>query len=67
MGNLNDLYNLAKFAQRHPLASKNKKRAPMRFLRWQLASRTIREPIVLPFVGGTRLVISKSMPGASVN
>lgn len=67
MGNLADLYDLAKFAGRHPLASRNRKRTLVRFLRWQLASRVIRQPIVLPFVGGTRLLISKAMPGAAVN
>ena len=67
MGNLADLYHLAKFANRHKLARQSRGRVFQRFLRWQVASRTIREPIVLPFVGGTRLIISKSMPGAAVN
>lgn len=67
MGNLADLYRLAKFANRHQLARMNKGRTFTRFVRWQLASRTIRQPIVLPFIGDTRLVISKAMPGAAVN
>ncbi len=67
MGNLADLYHLAKFANRHELARQNKGRTFARFLRWQFASRAIRHPIVLPFVGDTRLIISKAMPGAAVN
>lgn len=67
MGSLVDVYNLAKFANRHPLAQQHKKRTIERFIRWQIASRTIRHPIVLPFVGDTRIVISKQMPGAAVN
>ncbi len=67
MGNLADLYNLAKFANRHPLASRKRKQTFIRFLRWQFASRAIRAPIVLPFIGDTRLIISKAMPGAAVN
>lgn len=67
MGNLADLYHLAKFANRHPLASQQKRVTFSRFLRWQLASRTLRQPIVLPFVGDTRLIVSKAMPGAAVN
>lgn len=67
MGNLADLYRLAKFANRHQLASRNKGQTLTRFLRWQFASRTIRHPIVLPFIGGTRLIISKAVPGAAVN
>ena len=60
-GSAIDLYNLVKFASHHPLASRNKIRTPQRFLRWQVASRTIRQPIVLPYVGGTRLIISKRL------
>jgi FkbM family methyltransferase len=67
MGTAADLYNLAKFANRHPLAKQNKRRTLERFVRWQVASRTILQPIVLPFVGDTRLIISKQMPGAAVN
>lgn len=67
MGNLSDLYNLAKFAGRHPLANRNRRQTLARFLRWQVASRVIRQPIVVPFVGGTRLILSKAMPGAAVN
>ncbi len=67
MGSLVDVYNLAKFANRHPLAQQRKRRTIERFIRWQIASRTIRHPIVLPFVGDTRIIISKQMPGAAVN
>jgi FkbM family methyltransferase len=67
MANLATLYHLAKFASGHPIAGRNKTQALMRFLRWQLASRTIGQPIVLPFVGSTRLIISKAMPGAAGN
>jgi FkbM family methyltransferase len=67
MGTLVDLYNLAKFANRHPVARKNKSRTLQRFFSWQLASRTIGQPIVLPFIGDTRLMISKDVPGAAGN
>ena len=67
MGNLADLYHLSRFANRHPLARENKRRTFLRFMRWQVASRAIQQPIVLPFVGDSRLIISKQMPGAAVN
>ncbi|MGM4891463.1 FkbM family methyltransferase [Tardiphaga sp. 839_C3_N1_4] len=67
MGNLADLYHLSRFANRHPLARENKRRTFLRFMRWQVASRAIQQPIVLPFVGESRLIISKQMPGAAVN
>ena len=66
MGNVHDLVNLAKWANRHPIASKHKVRTLSRFLRWQFSSRLIGQPIVLPYVDETRLIISKQMRGAAV-
>jgi FkbM family methyltransferase len=66
MGNVYDLVNLAKWANRHPIASKHKIRTLSRFLRWQFSSRLIGQPIVLPYVDETRLIISKQMRGAAV-
>ncbi len=38
-----------------------------RFLRWQLGSRLLRMPLLVPWVGNTSLVIEAGMTGATMN
>lgn len=52
---------------RHPLASRNRPAATLRYLRWQLASRLRPEPIVMPWVQGARLVVRRGLAGATGN
>lgn len=52
---------------RHPLASRNRPAATLRYLRWQLASRLRPEPIVMPWLQGARLVVRRGLAGATGN
>lgn len=61
------LFGLLRFIAGHPLNRGGKVAALRRFARWQAASRIIRRPISLPFVGDTRLLVSRGMTGATGN
>lgn len=39
----------------------------MRWFRWQIGSRVVGHPVVVPFVGESRLVVERSMTGATGN
>ena len=56
-----------KFILNHPLNRGQKAAALSRFLRWQLASRILSKPTVLPFVQGTSLLTELGMTGATGN
>jgi FkbM family methyltransferase len=51
----------------HPLNQSAKISALGRFLRWQIASRLINEPVIIPFVEGTSLLMETGMTGATGN
>lgn len=51
----------------HPLNQANKMAAVKRFLRWQLATRLLNVPYVMPIVDDTVLVMEKGMTGATGN
>lgn len=52
---------------RHPLNRDAKMGALMRFVRWQIASRLLGTPVILPFVVQTRLLMQSGMTGATGN
>jgi len=52
---------------RHPLAGKHPVRALGDWLRWQVGSRLVPGPVVVPFVDATQLVVSRGMTGATGN
>ena len=52
---------------RHPLNRGGKASALMRFFRWQIGSRLLRAPVILPFVDETRLFMQSGMAGATGN
>lgn len=56
-----------RFIWNHPLAKLNRREAISRFIRWQLASRLINCPIILPFVNNSVIVTEVSMTGATGN
>ncbi|MFO0710549.1 MAG: FkbM family methyltransferase [Sandaracinus sp.] len=62
-----DLARLARVSLGHPLA----RRAPLgtaaRIARWQLGSRLLACPVVVPFASGTKLVVERGMTGATGN
>ncbi len=51
----------------HPLASRARFTALGRYLRWQIGSRVLRAPVVLPFVQNSVLAVERSMTGATGN
>lgn len=51
----------------HPLNRGVPVQAIGRFVRWQLGSRLLGYDVAVPFVGGTRLVVSRGMTGATGN
>lgn len=61
------IIQLPRFVASHPLNRKEPLRALSRLLRWQLASRLLRQPVALPFVGDTRLIATTGMAGATGN
>ena len=51
----------------HPLAKHRRVAAYGRWLRWQLGTRLVGHPVVVPFVEASRLVVERSMTGATGN
>lgn len=51
----------------HPLGRMNKRQTLIRFVRWQIASRTMAEAIAVPFTDGTRLLLKSGMRGVTMN
>jgi FkbM family methyltransferase len=64
---VSELASLFRYWQRHPLASRDLPGTVARFLRWQLGSRLLRMPVLVPWVGSTFLVIETGMTGATMN
>jgi len=64
---LAELASLFRYWQRHPLASRDLPGTVARFLRWQLGSRLLHMPVIVPWVGSTSLVIETGMTGATMN
>ncbi|MFO0750945.1 MAG: FkbM family methyltransferase [Myxococcota bacterium] len=56
-----------RFIVRHPLAGKHPVRSVLDWARWQVGSRLVPGPVVVPFVGQTRLVVTRGMTGATGN
>lgn len=61
------MLNTLQFIWSHPISSSNRSAALSRYLRWQIGTRLLRAPVVMPFVGNTRLVCERSMTGATGN
>lgn len=64
---LKTLINTFKFVLIHPLTQGQRGAALMRVCMWQLGTRFLKMPVVMPWVSGTRLVIEKGMAGATGN
>lgn len=63
---IRECYNLFRAVLGHPLASRDPMGAFTRIARWQILAR-IKETIVIPWVNGTKLSMSRGMTGASGN
>lgn len=51
----------------HPLTKDEPSSAISRFARWQIGSRLVPGPVIVPFVAGSVLAISRGMTGATQN
>jgi FkbM family methyltransferase len=51
----------------HPLARRSRFAAIGRYFRWQIGSRLVRAPVILPFVHESVLAVERSMTGATGN
>jgi FkbM family methyltransferase len=56
-----------KWIWNHPLTRRRRFAAMMRWFRWQVGSRIVGHPVVVPFVGESCLVVERSMTGATGN
>lgn len=56
-----------KFITNHPLNSKNKFRAILRFIKWQIRLRTATNPLVYSFTEKSKLIVERGMTGATGN
>lgn len=61
------IFNTYRFIASHPLTRALKANAMARWLRWQFGSRVLCWPVVVPFVGKTRLLAKPGMTGATGN
>ncbi len=59
--------NLARFISRHSLTRDHQLAAWLRFIRWQIGSRFLKHPLIIPWVGQTKLVVERGMVGATGN
>ena len=57
---------LIRFLVQHPLTRSDLPRALGRVARWQIESR-LRRQVVVPWIGGTRLLVKRGMTGATGN
>lgn len=57
----------AKFIWGHPVSSVNRFAAFSRYLRWQVGTRLLAAPVLIPFAGAAHLVCARSMTGATGN
>lgn len=61
------LFSLLKFITNHPLNRRNKVKAVFRFAKWQINTRLNPYPIVYSYTEKTKLIIQRSMTGATGN
>jgi len=61
------LLNTLRFIVEHPLNSGKRLASLRRFPAWQIGSRLVPGPVVVEFVGGTRLLVAPGQTGATGN
>ncbi len=64
---LSSFFNTVRFLLCHPLNRHQKLAALSRFMRWQIGSRILPGPVAIPFVNGSRLLVSRGMTGGTGN
>ena len=60
------MIGIARFVWSHPICKKGRLRAFARVAHWQVRSR-LRKDVVVPWIGGQRLVVRRGMTGATGN
>jgi FkbM family methyltransferase len=61
------VFSTLRFILTHPFNRRAKLRAIGRYISWQIVSRMARGPILMPYVNGASLLVSKGMTGATGN
>ena len=61
------MLHIVRYILKHPYNQRHKTRAIWRFISWQLRSRILRRPIVVPFTDKSKLVVHTGMIGATGN
>lgn len=61
------LYRTFKFMLEHPIGRRKPFAVMNRWFRWQFGSRILGWPVICPFVGQSRLIVSHGMHGATMN
>ena len=64
MHQIQTMRGLLREANANPLTAHAKLQTLSRIIRWQIASRAVSGPIIIPFISGTELAIPRDMPGA---
>jgi FkbM family methyltransferase len=67
MGKLTELVQVIRLITRHPLNKDHKLRALARFAAWQVGSRLVQAPVVVPWVNGTRFMVRRGDTGITGN
>lgn len=55
------------FINHHPLASKNRSLAIANWVKWQIGSSILKMPVIVPWIGDSKLVTERGMTGATGN
>jgi len=64
---IQQIFRFYRFVSHHPLGAKNKLGAWKRWLRWQLGSRLLKSPVIMPWLENASLVVEAGMTGATGN
>lgn len=62
-----EFIRLMHYWSRHPVGSRNIPGTILRFLRWQIGTRLLNYPIIVPWIGTTFLCMERGMAGATMN
>lgn len=61
------VFDIVRFIVQHPIGRKHPVRNVLDFVRWQVGSRLVPGPVIVPWLGATRLVVERGMAGATGN
>lgn len=64
---IQEIRRFHRFERAHPVASRKPLAAWKRWLRWQIGSRCVNAPVVMPWLEGSFLVVERGMVGATGN